>query len=163
VLVAVGGGAAFTSRRYALARSKAAQAPRSPPPLVVTVARASQGDIGVHLDGLGTVTPIATVTVKTRVNGQLMSVDYREGQMVRQGEVLAEIDPRPFQAVLVQAEGQYRRDLATLKGARSISSGSGTCSRGTHSRSNSSTTRWRSSSSSREPSSSTRVRSRAPR
>src|SRR5882762_5417477 len=118
VLVAVGGGAAFTSRRYALARSKAAQAPRSPPPLVVTVARASQGDIGVHLDGLGTVTPIATVTVKTRVNGQLMSVDYREGQMVRQGEVLAEIDPRPFQAVLVQAEGQYRRDVATLKGAR---------------------------------------------
>ena len=117
VLVAVGGGAAFTSRRYALARSKA-QAPRSPPPLVVTVARASQGDIGVHLDGLGTVTPIATVTVKTRVNGQLMSVDYREGQMVRQGEVLAEIDPRPFQAVLVQAEGQYRRDVATLKGAR---------------------------------------------
>jgi multidrug efflux system membrane fusion protein len=84
----------------------------------VTTATASRGDIPVQLDALGTVTPLATVTIKTRVNGQLMSVNYREGQMVGHGDVLADIDPRPFQAVLLQAEGQYRRDLASLKGAR---------------------------------------------
>src|SRR6266850_371425 len=94
------------------------EAPRAPPSLPVTTAAASRGDIGVHLDGLGTVTPIATVTVKTRVDGQLMSVNYREGQMVRQGDVLAEIDPRPFQAQLTQAEGQYERDIALLENAR---------------------------------------------
>jgi multidrug efflux system membrane fusion protein len=117
VLVVVVGGAALVARRYARAHSKAA-APTSPPALAVSTVPASRGDIGVHLDALGTVTPLATVTVKTRVNGQLMSVNYREGQMVRQGDVLAEIDPRPYQAMLLQAEGQYRRDLALLKGAR---------------------------------------------
>jgi multidrug efflux system membrane fusion protein len=117
VLVVIVGGAAFAARRYARAHSKAA-APTSPPALAVSTVPASRGDIGVHLDALGTVTPLATVTVKTRVNGQLMSVNYREGQMVRQGDVLAEIDPRPYQAMLLQAEGQYRRDLALLKGAR---------------------------------------------
>ena len=113
----VGGGASFIWQRHALAQSKA-QAPRAPPPVAVTTATASQGDIGVHLDALGTVTPLATVTVKSRVDGQLMAVNYREGQMVHQGEVLAEIDPRPFQVQLTQAEGQYQRDLALLENAR---------------------------------------------
>src|SRR5258706_657577 len=90
------GGALLVWQRHALTQAKA-QAPRSPPPLAVTTATASQGDIGVHLDALGTVTPLATVTVKSRVDGQLMAVNYREGQMVHQGDVLAEIDPRPFQ------------------------------------------------------------------
>jgi multidrug efflux system membrane fusion protein len=72
----------------------------------------------VHLDALGTVTPLATVTVRSRVDGQLMAVNYREGQMVHQGEVLAEIDPRPFQVQLTQAQGQYQRDLALLENAR---------------------------------------------
>src|SRR4030088_359763 len=111
------GGALFVWQRHALAQAKA-QAPRSPPPLAVTTATASQGDIGVHLDALGTVTPLATVTVKSRVDGQLMAVNYREGQMVHQGDVLAEIDPRPFQVQLTQAQGQYQRDLALLENAR---------------------------------------------
>jgi len=111
------GGATLGWKRYALARSKA-QPPRAPPALAVTTVAASRGDIAVNLDALGTVTPIATVTVMTRVDGQLMSVNYREGQMVRQGDVLAEIDPRPFQAQLLQAQGQYRRDVASLRGAR---------------------------------------------
>ena len=111
------GGALFVWQRHALAKAKA-QAPRSPPPLAVTTATASQGDIGVHLDALGTVTPLATVTVRSRVDGQLMAVNYREGQMVHQGEVLAEIDPRPFQVQLTQAQGQYQRDLALLENAR---------------------------------------------
>jgi multidrug efflux system membrane fusion protein len=118
IVVLVGGGCAwFLFKRPALAQSTA-QAPRSPPPLGVTTATASRGDIGVHLDALGTVTPVAMVTLKTRVDGQLMSVNYREGQMVHQGDLLAEIDPRPSQVQLTQAEGQYQRDAALLKDAR---------------------------------------------
>jgi multidrug efflux system membrane fusion protein len=117
VLVLVGAGTALASVRHGRARSNA-QPPRAPPALPVTTVTASRGDIAVHLDALGTVTPLATVTVKTRVDGQLMSVNYREGQMVHRGDVLAEIDSRPFQAQLTQAQGQHDRDLATLKGAR---------------------------------------------
>ena len=84
---------------------------------VVAVA-AHQGDMPVYLDGLGTVAAINTVTVRSRVDGQLISVGYREGQLVRQGDLLAQIDPRPFQVALQQQEGQYARDEAALKNAR---------------------------------------------
>lgn len=84
----------------------------------VRLATATQGDIGVYVSALGTVTPVNTVTVTSRVQGQIMQVFYREGQMVRKGDLLLEIDTRPYQAALNQAEGQLAHDQAQLNQAR---------------------------------------------
>ena len=89
-----------------------------PPPVPVETATAAQGDIGVFLTGLGAVTPVYTDTVHTRVDGQLMRVLYTEGRVVREGDLLAEIDARPFQAQLLQAQGQLARDQALLAEAK---------------------------------------------
>jgi multidrug efflux system membrane fusion protein len=84
----------------------------------VGAVRARKGDIGVYFNGLGAVTPIYTVTVKSRVDGQLMEIQYREGDTVHQGDLLIQIDPRPFQVQLTQAEGQLAKDQAALDNAR---------------------------------------------
>jgi multidrug efflux system membrane fusion protein len=86
-------------------------------PMPVGTAKADKGDMPVVLSGLGTVTPLAMVTVKTQINGQLVEVAFREGQMVNKGDVLAQIDPRPYQVALAQAEGQLAKDQAVLKNA----------------------------------------------
>jgi multidrug efflux system membrane fusion protein len=81
-------------------------------------ASAQQGDIDVIVNGLGTVTPVRTVTVRTRVDGELVRVNFQEGQLVKEGDLLAEIDPRAFQVQLQQAQGQLARDRALLENAR---------------------------------------------
>ena len=81
----------------------------------VGIASVQQGDLGVYINALGTVTPVYSVTVTSRVTGELMEVHYREGQIVHKGDLLAVIDPRPYQATVTQAEGQLARDRATLK------------------------------------------------
>jgi len=121
VIVLLGVGAYVVRVQSGHAQSKtsspAGQAGRlAPVPVVATAARAS--DMAVYLTGLGSVTPLNTVTVHTRVDGELIKVPFQEGQHVNAGDLLAEIDPRPFQVQLTQAQGQLARDEALLRNAR---------------------------------------------
>jgi membrane fusion protein, multidrug efflux system len=84
----------------------------------VGIAVAEKGDVPIVFEGLGTVTPLATVTVKTQINGQLTQIAFREGQLVRKGDFLAQIDPRIYQAQLEQYQGQLVRDQALLADAK---------------------------------------------
>jgi membrane fusion protein, multidrug efflux system len=87
-------------------------------PIAVAIATATKGDMPVIIPALGTVTPLATVTVKTQISGQLIEVAFTEGQMVKAGDFLAQIDPRPYQAALDLARGNLRRDQALLANSR---------------------------------------------
>jgi len=99
-------------------KTAATPAPRTPPTVPVVTSTARAGNLPVYLTGLGTVTALNTVTIRTRVDGHLVKVAFQEGQIVHQGDLLAEIDPRPFQVQVAQAEGQLAKDEAMLKNAR---------------------------------------------
>lgn len=91
--------------------------PPIPPPVSITVTNVQKGNIQVAVESLGSVTPVYTADLSPRVDGQLVAVNYVEGQMVQSNDLLAVIDPGPYQAALLEAEGQLERDKAMLEGA----------------------------------------------
>ena len=102
------------------AQSRAAKQGQVPstPGIPVVAVEAKKAGFNVYITGLGSATPLNTIIVRTRVDGQLMEALFREGQIVSLGELLAKIDPRPFEVQLMQAEGQLARDVAQLKNAQ---------------------------------------------
>jgi multidrug efflux system membrane fusion protein len=116
LLIVIAAAAALVYRRHSEAPADAGTRPTPRIPVVAATAR--KGAIGVYVTGLGAVTPLQTITVKTRVDGELMAVSYREGQLVHKGDSLVEIDPRPYQVQLAQAEAQLLKDQAALQNAQ---------------------------------------------
>jgi multidrug efflux system membrane fusion protein len=116
----IGGGALILvlAGFYYWSHSGSDTGPRRAPPVPVSVGRARQIDMPVVKEALGTVVANTTVSVTARVQGQLTKAYFKEGQMVQTGDLLFEIDPRPFQAALTQAEGQLERDQAALVSAQ---------------------------------------------
>jgi membrane fusion protein, multidrug efflux system len=127
IAIAILVGGIWLYRSRSSAASSAAVAPGTGAPgamgapasmaIPVVVATATKGDLPVFYSGLGTVNAFNTVTVRSRIDGQLLSVAFKEGQLVREGDVLAEIDPRPYQVQLEQAQGQLARDVAQQQDA----------------------------------------------
>jgi multidrug efflux system membrane fusion protein len=99
------------------AAQKTAQAAKKPT-VTATVATAKKGDIGVYLDAIGTVTPVYTASITAQASGVITQVHYREGQLVHKGDALIDIDPRPYQATLLQAQGALERDQGVLAQAQ---------------------------------------------
>lgn len=121
VIAAVAGGGYYGWQRYSASQAAKAQAAQKSAPRVVAVpvsiAPVQKVDFPVYLTGLGTVQGFNTVQVRTRVDGQIDKIAFTEGQMVKQGDLLVEIDPRPFQAVLDQAKAKKAQDEANLANA----------------------------------------------
>ena len=113
----IGAGLWYRARQQT-ATTAAAGAAATDRAVPVSVATVTQQDIPIWLEGLGSVTPLATVNVKTLVDGPLVSVNFKEGQLVHKGDLLAQVDPRPFQIALHNAEAALTRDTAQLRDAR---------------------------------------------
>jgi len=95
-----------------------APAEKSAPPQTIRAASAELGQMPITIDALGTVTPFATVTIRTQIAGRLMNVGFQEGQLVKAGDFLAQIDPRPYEAALAQAQAQLAKDTALYQQAQ---------------------------------------------
>jgi membrane fusion protein, multidrug efflux system len=108
----------YVSRGLNSATPRAASAAQAAPAVPVTAAKVGQHDVPIVLEGLGTVTPINTATIRTQVQGTLDSVDFIEGQQVKRGDLLAKIDPRVYEAQVDQAEAALSRDEASLQNAK---------------------------------------------
>jgi multidrug efflux system membrane fusion protein len=109
----------FLLTRLGVGRSPSAQASAAARPGVpISAVEVTRGDLNRYLTAIGTVTGFNTVIIKTRVDGQIVNVAFKEGQTVHQGDLLVEVDPRPYQAALAQAEGQLAKDQATLLNAK---------------------------------------------
>jgi multidrug efflux system membrane fusion protein len=112
-------GAGFLGWRHFHDQAAARAAANKPPPAIpATVAAAEKADFPVYLKGLGTVQPFNTVTVKSRVDGEVTKIGFRQGEMVKEGDLIAQIDPRPYQAALDQAEAKKKQDESNLANAR---------------------------------------------
>ena len=116
IVVAVGGYAVW--HHHQTAAHQAAEAKKPPQKVPVTVADVRQADFPIYLNGLGTVQPFDTVTVRSRVDGQVTDVGFKQGQMITEGQVLVQIDPRPYQAALDQAIAKKAQDEASLRDAQ---------------------------------------------
>jgi multidrug efflux system membrane fusion protein len=118
VAVVGGGFVAIRKRQATTAATAAAAAAPKDRVVPVTVATVAKKDVPIWLEGLGNATPLATVNVKTLVDGPLISVNFKEGQLIHKGDLLAQVDPRPFQIALHNAEAALARDTAQLRDAR---------------------------------------------
>ncbi|SEO86007.1 membrane fusion protein, multidrug efflux system [Methylobacterium sp. ap11] len=115
--ILAGAGGAYAWQRERAQPPKAA-ASRGPAPVPVTLAKVEQGPLGVVLSGLGTVQAYNTVQVRSRVDGEILKIGFREGQVVKKGDLLAQVDPRPYQAALDQAKAKKAQDEANVKNAK---------------------------------------------
>jgi multidrug efflux system membrane fusion protein len=118
VLLLVVAGTVWWARQGSAPQPAGGGGGRNAAPMSIVPETVSKGDIGINLNALGTVTSLATVTIRTQISGYLQKIDFTEGNDVKKGDLLAEIDPRPYEAALAQAKGQLARDEAMLKGAQ---------------------------------------------
>jgi multidrug efflux system membrane fusion protein len=119
LLVGASGGGYYLVEHTTFFKSPGAAAgAKAARPIPVVTAKVRKGDMNLYLSSLGTVTPLQTDVVRTRVDGEVMQVLYTEGQMVKAGDPLVEIDPRPYQVMQAQAEGQLAKDQASLLQAK---------------------------------------------
>jgi membrane fusion protein, multidrug efflux system len=118
VLLVIAGGVWWSRQDSAPQQAAGGAGGRNAAPMSIVPEVVGKGDIGITLNALGTVTSLATVTIRSQISGYLMKIDFKEGDEVKKGDLLAEIDSRPFEATLAQAKGQLARDEAMLKGAQ---------------------------------------------
>src|ERR1700744_6232538 len=116
VLLLIVAGIVWWSKHQAVPEQ--ARGGRNAAPMSIVPETVGKGDIGINLNALGTVTSLATVTIRSQISGYLLRNDFTEGDEVKKGDLIAEIDPRPYEATLAQAKGNLAKDQAILKGAQ---------------------------------------------